>query len=90
MFRGCAGRETKEGGRKMKQGRGMKRIEKLAEEWWLENRRLNLTGDGTFSEEGAFLAGYRQALEDAEGLIRAHGASKTLMERLRALPDKPE
>jgi hypothetical protein len=41
----------------------MKLKEKLAEEWWIKNRDLNLEGEGTFSQSEAFVAGFEKARE---------------------------
>lgn len=48
----------------------MKLIEKLAEEWFLQNRDLNLRGDGVFSQSEAFIAGFRKAREMAYELMK--------------------
>lgn len=47
----------------------MKLIEKLAEDWWLEQRKLNETGDGVFEASPAsFEAGFRKAREMAANM----------------------
>jgi hypothetical protein len=37
-----------------------------------------------YTEQG-YISGYREAIADAERLVRAHGGSKVLLERLRKL-----
>lgn len=47
----------------------MKLIEKLAEDWWLEQRRLNEKGEGVFeSSPTSYEAGFRRAREMASDI----------------------
>ncbi len=42
----------------------MKQKERLAEDWFLKNRELNDSGEGTFSMTEAFLAGFESAKKE--------------------------
>ena len=49
----------------------MTELEKLANEWFLKNRDLNEGGEGVFSMEEAFIAGFRKARDMIKESIKA-------------------
>ncbi len=42
-------------------------LEKMAEDWWVKNRDLNLSGEGVFGDTNGFIAGFKVAQEIALG-----------------------
>lgn len=55
----------------------MTKKEKLVEDWFIRNRELNIKGEGTFSQNEAFLAGFDTARDEiADFIYKLNGEAK--------------